>query len=100
MEADPDTWIVAARPGAGAAPIARAHGAHRIAGGAWLVPRERARALAAALRARGLLDYAEPNRIAQFAQAPAPDPLSPSAQWRDVVVRGAVPPPVDPAGGR
>jgi hypothetical protein len=97
VDADPDTWIVGARPGAGAAPIARAHGATRIAGRAWLAPRERARALAAALRARRLLDYAEPNRLATTAQAPAPDPLSPYARWRDAVVGDAVAPPVDPA---
>jgi hypothetical protein len=95
--ADPDTWIVGARGGTEAARVARAHGATRIAGRAWLAPRERTRALAAALRSRGLLDYAEPNRLATTAQAPAPDPLSPSAQWRDAVVGDAVAPPVDPA---
>jgi hypothetical protein len=93
VEADPATWIVGARAGgAESAGIARAHGAERIAGGAWLAPRSRARALAAALRARGLLDYAEPNRIGQRAQAP--DPLSPQARWRDFVVGTAVAPPV------
>jgi subtilisin family serine protease len=61
------------------------------------VPRARTRALAAALQRRGLLDYAEPNRIARRAQAPAPDPLSASATWRDFVVRGEPAPPVTPA---
>ncbi len=93
VRADPGTWIVGVR-GSGAAAIARAHGAHRIAGGAWLVSRERASALAAALRGRGLLDYAEPNRFSRRAQAP--DPLSPQAAWRDAVVLGAVAPPVAP----
>jgi hypothetical protein len=96
VEADPDTWIVGARDGSRSARIARAHDATRIAGGAWLAPRGRTRALAAALRARGLLEYAEPNRLARMTQAPAPDPLSPSAPWRDAVVAGAVAPPVDP----
>ena len=94
VDADPATWIVGARTGAGA--LAHAYGARRIAGNAWLVPRGRARALAGALRARGLLDYAEPNRLARRAQAPAPDPLSPFATWRDFVVRDQVPPPVGP----
>jgi hypothetical protein len=97
VDADPDTWIVGARPDARSTRIARAHGATRIAGRAWLAPRERARALAAALRAQRLLDYAEPNRLAEPAQAPPPDPLSPSARWRDVVVGDAIAPPVDPA---
>jgi hypothetical protein len=92
--ADRRTWIVGARPGGG--PLARAHGARRIAGLAWMVPRGRARALAAALRARDLLAYAEPNRLSRRAQAPLPDPLSAFAAWRDVVVRDQVPPPVTP----
>jgi len=96
VQADPATWIVGVRAGAGAAAaqIARAHGATRIAGQAWLAPRERTRALAAALRARGVLDYAEPNRLSRVAQAP--DPLSAQAAWRDRVVGDAVAPPVDP----
>jgi len=93
VQADTATWIVGARTGrAEAARIATAQGAEHIAGGAWLAPRDRARSLAAALRARGLLDYAEPNRIGRRAQAP--DPLSPQARWRDFVVAGAVAPPV------
>jgi subtilase family protein len=96
--ADGRTWIVGVRPGRPAAiRIARAHGARPIAGTAWLVARERAGALAAALRARGLLAYAQPNRISVRAQAPAPDPLSAQAAWRDVVVGGQIPPPVTPA---
>ena len=66
-------------------------------GGAYVVARGRARALAAALRARGLLEYAEPDIAGAPAQAPA-DPLSvvPQAGWRDLVVDGAVAPPVTP----
>ena len=91
-DADPATWIVGVRPG-GRRARAR-HGSRRLGFGAWLSPRGRATALARALSARGLLDYAEPNRISHPAQAPAPDPLSvPSARWRDFVVPGAVPPP-------
>ena len=93
-DADPGTWIVGVRSGGGA--LARSHGGTRIAGRAWLLPRSRARALGTALRSRHLLDYAEPNRLGRTAQAPAPDPLSPSAGWRDYVVGGAVPPPVTP----
>ena len=43
--------------------------------GAYVVARGRARALARALRARGMLLYAEPNRLAERMQGPAPDPL-------------------------
>ena len=94
VAADRATWIVGVRAGGGA--LARAHGARRIAGRAWLVPRSRARALAAALAARGLLDYAEPNRLGRSTQAPAPDPLSGQARWRDFVVGDQVPPAVGP----
>jgi hypothetical protein len=92
--ADPATWIVGARRGSAAARIARAHGASRIAGGAWLAPRARARAHAAALRDRGLLEYAEPNRISRMAQAPDPLSANPASAWRANVVGAAVPPPV------
>ncbi|HMJ33683.1 MAG TPA: S8 family serine peptidase [Baekduia sp.] len=58
--AGPARWIVGARPGAAADRIAGAHGARplRLAG-AYSVPAARARALAAALRARGLLRYSQ-----------------------------------------
>jgi hypothetical protein len=92
--ADRSTWIVGARERPAAARIARAHGARHIAGGAWLIARGRATALADALQARGLLAYAEPNRISRRAQAPAPDPLSSLSNWRDRVVGSAVPPAV------
>ncbi len=92
---DRDTWIVGVRKGGGA--LARAHGGKRIAGRAFLVARGRARGLAGALRSRSLLDYAEPNRLGEIAQAPAPDPLSGFASWRNFVVLDAVPPVVTPA---
>jgi hypothetical protein len=94
VRADRSTWIVGARERPAAAQIARAHGARHIAGGAWEVARGRATALATALKARGLLAYAEPNRVSVRAQAPAPDPLSPLSNWRDRVVGSAVPPAV------
>ncbi len=95
-QADRSTWIVAARDTAAAARIARAHGATRIAGGAWLAPRTRARALAAALRTKRLLDYAEPNRIGRRTQAPDPLSAHPASGWRAAVVGTAVAPPVGP----
>jgi hypothetical protein len=96
--ADPATWIVGVRASAAARRIARGHGATRIAGRAWLVPRTRARTLAADLKQRRLLDYAEPNRIAHRSQQP-PDPLSahPASAWRATVVVDAVAPPAGPA---
>src|ERR671914_260660 len=62
------TWIVGARPGPAAHAVARRNGARRAgpAGtGGYVVPRARARALAAALRERGLLVYAQPNTLAE-----------------------------------
>src|SRR3954447_22394984 len=57
------TWLVGVvRPGPAAARIARAHGARHVDGRAYEVARDRARGLAAALRARGLLAFAEANR--------------------------------------
>ena len=75
MRADPGTWIVGVRAGSAAARGSRAPTARgRSPARAWLAPRDRARALAAALRARGLLDYAEPNRLGRRAQAPGARP--------------------------
>jgi hypothetical protein len=98
---DPATWLVGARPGALAARAAAAHGARRVGaarGGAWLVARDRARALAAALRRAGVLVYAEPNVLRRPAQARAVgvDPLDNG--WRDRVADPTIaPPPVTPA---
>ena len=97
MRADGSTWIVGARPGRAADAIAAAHGARRAGTGAYVVARGRARALARALRARGMLLYAEPNRLARRMQGPAPDPLDAIAGWRGVIVDPSlVPPPVTP----
>jgi hypothetical protein len=96
-QADPRGWIVGAQPGRAGAGIARAHGAEHIAGGAWSTNRAGARALAADLRAAGLLRYAEADRYSTRTQAPAPDPLSAVSPWRGRVVSPALtPPPVTP----
>jgi Subtilase family len=88
-------WLVGARPSHAADAAAARHGARRIGTGAYVVPRGRARELSAALRARGLLLYAEPDRLEQRMQTPAPDPLDARAAWRAAIVDPSlVPPPV------
>jgi Subtilase family len=97
VRADRSTWIVGARPGRATARLAAAHGARRVGTGAYVVARARARTLARALRGRGLLLYAEPNRLARRMQGPAPDPLDARAAWRAAIVDPAlIPPPVTP----
>jgi hypothetical protein len=97
VRADGSTWIVGARPGRAADALAAAHGARRAGSGAYVVARGRARSLARALRARGLLLYAEPDRLARRMQGPAPDPLDAKAAWRAAIVAPSlVPPPVTP----
>ena len=97
VRADRATWIVGARPGRAADAVAARHGARRAGTGAYVVARGRARELAAALRARALLLYAEPNRLAKVAQTPAPDPLDARAAWRGAIVDPClVPPAVGP----
>jgi hypothetical protein len=89
-------WLIGVRPTTAAAAIARRHGARPVIAGTVLVPRSRARALAAALRRRGLLLFAEPDRLAHRTQAPRAvpdDPLSAQARWRDVVADPALAPP-------
>jgi subtilisin family serine protease len=90
------TWVVGARPTPASAAIARRHGARAVLPGGYVVPRARARALAAALRRRGLLTYAEPDaprRLAQTARAIPDDPLSASNRWRDAAVDPTLGPP-------
>jgi hypothetical protein len=101
LRADPRNWLVSATPGAEAATIARRFGARGIGSpqvGTFLVTRANARALAAALRARGLLVSASPNVLRhRFQAAPTPDPLTPQQWWRNAVVNPATPsPPVTP----
>src|SRR3954469_21275029 len=90
LRADARTWLVSARPGGDAAAIARRLGARSIGSrqvGAFLVTRANARALAGALRTRGLLVSASPNVLRhRFQAAPAPDPLTPQQWWRNAVV--------------
>lgn len=89
------TWIVGATPSGSADAVAARHGARRIGTGSYSVARGRARELAAALRAKGLLLYAEPDRLAQPRQTPPPDPLDAQAAWRAAIVDPSlVPPPV------
>ena len=91
-----ESWLVGARPGRAADAIARRHGAEVLESGTYLVPRGRARELAAALRWRGLLLFAERDRpavTAQAARAVAEDPLDASANWRDAIVDPALVPP-------
>jgi subtilisin family serine protease len=94
VRADPDTWMVGARPGAASAAIARRYGA-RLAGatatGSYVVARPRARAFARALGTR--LVYAQPNVLRRLA-AVANDPLSsPPNDWRRIVADPAIDPP-------
>src|SRR4051794_39821317 len=88
--ADTRSWLLSARAGAEAAAIARSFGARSIGSpqiGAFVVARDRARAFAGALRARGLLASASPNVLRRRAQAaPAPDPLTAQQWWRNAVV--------------
>jgi len=97
VRADPVTWLVGARPGAGARLVARAFGARAIGGGDYVVARGRARAMAGALRSRGLLLYAQPDALRRT-KAVADDPLSkPPDDWRaDVADPKLDPPPVTP----
>jgi hypothetical protein len=91
-------WIVGARPGAAAGAVAARHGARSIGTGSYVVARGRARELSAALRARGLLLYAEPDRRARPMQTPPPDPLDARTTWRARIVDPSlVPPPVTDA---
>lgn len=90
------SWIVGARPSAAARAIARRHGATRVIGdGTFVVPRGRARELAAALGSRLL--WTEANRPRRTRQASSSGEPYPSP-WRDqVVAPGLEPPPVTPA---
>jgi subtilisin family serine protease len=82
------TWLIGVTPGT------RVAGARRVADGTFVVARARARALAARLRARGALVFAEPDRTARRSQSPGlSDPLSASSRWREAVVNAATIPP-------
>jgi hypothetical protein len=96
VRADPDTWLVGAKPGKRSAAVARRFGAEHFGldgTGSYEVARGRARAFAAALRKRDLLVYAEPNALRQFRDVPD-DPLSgPPNDWRAQVAAPALTPP-------
>jgi len=101
VRAAPATWIVGARPSAAARALAPRFGARAIGPqgtGGYVVARHRARAFAAALRERGVLTFAEPDRYTSVAQGVPDDPLSaPPNGWRAVVADPALtPPPVTP----
>ena len=84
-------WIVGAQPGPDSRAIARRHGARRVGHG-FVVPRARARALAAALGDRLL--WAEPDHPRRHVQAPAAEDPIPSPWRARVVPDGSEPPPV------
>ena len=92
------TWLVGARPGSGARTVSRAFGARHLGGGDYVVARGRARAMASALRSRGLLLYAQPDALRRTT-AVADDPRSVAPDdWRASVADPKLDPPaVTPA---
>jgi hypothetical protein len=101
VRADPDSWLVGAKPGAESARIAaRFHAKHfgLPQTGGYKVARSQARAFAAELKQRKLLVYAQANVYRKALQAVPNDPLSaPPNDWRAIVADPALtPPPVTP----
>jgi len=101
VRADPDTWLVGAKPGRESAQIARRFGAKHFGfpqTGGYKVARSSARAFADALKAERLLVYAQANVYRKPLQAVPDDPLSgPPNDWRRLVADPALaPPPVTP----
>jgi subtilisin family serine protease len=97
VRADPDTWIVGAKPGRASAAIAARFSTRHFGlpqTGGYTVARSQARAFAAALRRRHLLVYAQAN-VYRKALAIPNDPLSaPPNDWRAQVVSSAPDPPL------
>jgi Subtilase family len=96
VRADGSTWIVGARPGDRGARIAGAYGARHIGPqgtGGYAVATGKARAFAGALRAHGLLMYAQPNVLRRTTAMPK-DPLDVTNPWRDSIVDPTLTPPV------
>ncbi len=87
------TWLIGAAQGARSAAIARDHGARALEiSGVYVVPTPKARSLAAALRAEGLLRFSEPDHVGR--REDAEDDFT---NWRSAVVPpGLASPPVDP----
>src|SRR4051794_27249693 len=82
MRADPDTWLVGAVPNRASAAIAERFGAESLGLGGYQVTRAKARALAAALRKRHLLVYAQANVLVKPLQV-TQDPLTAAPNdWR------------------
>jgi hypothetical protein len=101
VRADPDTWLVGAKPGADSAAIAKRFRAKHFGfpqTGGYRVARSQARAFAHELSKRKLLVYAQANVYRQTLQAVPDDPLSgPPNDWRRIVADPALtPPPVTP----
>src|SRR4051794_39632179 len=101
VRADPDTWIVGAKPGRASAAIAKRFRAKHFGfaqTGGYTVARSRARAFTHALEGERLLVYAEANVLRKPLQAIPDDPLSgPPNHWRAVVADPSLtPPPVTP----
>jgi hypothetical protein len=87
----PGTWLVGARAGADVTALARRYGARALRlAGSFSVPRDDARAFAAALKDRGALAYAEPD--VKLRRHSAPD-SAPAGWSRGPVVPPTVPPP-------
>jgi Subtilase family len=88
---EPGRWLVGARPGANVAKVAGRFGARPLRlDGTFTVSRDRARGLAAALRSRHDLVYAEPDVTLERHSAPD---AAPGGWARGAVVAPTVPPP-------
>lgn len=88
-------WIVAAVPGAESSAVAGALGltATAPALGLYVTTEDHAVTLTAALRAKGLFDYAEPD-VALTPQSLPVDPLTPQQWWVNPLIDPALVPPV------
>lgn len=85
---EPSTWVVAGKPGARTALLARTHQAKPLLlDGVYTTPRSRARGFAKALRRTGLFRYAEPDLRHRRAAALE---VSPDGWARGAVTGGSV----------
>jgi subtilase family protein len=88
---EPGRWLIGTRPGADVSKLARHYGARSLRlEGTLSVSRENARALAAALRRQGVLEYAEPD--ATLRRHSVPD-AAPDTWARGAVVQTTLAPP-------
>jgi subtilase family protein len=89
--AQPARWLVGARPDVRVAKVARGFGARQLElKGTYVLPRDRARGFAAALRRRGALSYAEPDIALRRASVPD---VANTGWARGVVVQPTLAPP-------